>query len=58
MQKTIMDQTLFVKTTEANTENTFGEAVQTQYDRNLCEGFQVLVGNKQYDYGVRKCELV
>lgn len=34
------------------------DGVLVEYDENLCEGFQIRIGNKLYDYGIRKCELV
>ncbi|HKL80139.1 MAG TPA: hypothetical protein VJ888_06850 [Mobilitalea sp.] len=55
----IEDRQVQVKTTEKGEDySSLGTNIQTVHDTNLCEGFQILVGNKLYDYGVRKCELL
>ena len=57
MKRLINDKTIRIKTSEDNTADQ-PEGARLEYDGNLCEGFQIRVGNKLYDYGVRKCELI
>ena len=59
VQRKIKDRKLLVKTAEDNENyDGIGELLQTQYDKNLCEGIQIYVGNKLYDYGIRNYELI
>lgn len=59
MQKKINDKQIVIRTAEINENyNNLGENINTEYDKNLCEGFQILIGNKMYDYGVRRRELI
>jgi hypothetical protein len=59
MQRILNDRDILVKTAERNENfNDSGNNIHTQYDQSLCEGFQVFVGNKMYDYGIRKCVLI
>lgn len=59
VQRRIRDYKLYVNTAEKQVSfDTLGNSVQTRYDSNLCEGIQIYVGNRLYDYGIRKCELL
>lgn len=58
MQKKINDDTILVRS--ADIQNDYispDKSVRMVYDRNICEGFQVIVGNRLYDYGIREYEL-
>lgn len=59
VQRQIRDYTVYVNTAEKTESfNELGKLIQTRYDGNLCEGIQIYVGNRLYDYGIRKCELL
>jgi|GEM_PF-566994 len=58
MKKLIQDKTVYIKTSDEDNAGERPNGVIFEYDSNLCEGFQIRVGNKLYDYGVRKCELI
>lgn len=59
VQRRIKDYRLYVNTAEKQESfDSLGNSVQTRYDSNLCEGIQIYVGNRLYDYGIRKCELL
>jgi len=59
VQKEVNEKQIRVRTAEKNINySNLGESIKIEYDGNLCEGFQILTGNKLYDYGVRKCELL
>jgi hypothetical protein len=60
MQKKICDDTIRVKAAEMDESqlNIPDEELIREYDKNMCEGFQIVIGNKLYDYGIRKYELI
>lgn len=59
MQRLLLDKQCIVKTAHKEENyNGIGKWITTIYDENLCEGFQIQSGNRLYDYGVRRSELV
>lgn len=59
VQRLLLDRQLYVKTGEKNNSPKHPtDTIHFEYDEELCEGFQVLAGNKLYDYGVRRHELI
>lgn len=59
MHRLLLDKQCIVKTAHKDESfDNLGKWITTIYDENLCEGFQVLSGNRLYDYGVRRSELV
>lgn len=59
MQRKLHDVQICVKVTDKEKKTQgYGEIISVEYDHTLCEGFQVFVGNKMYDYGVCKYELI
>ncbi len=53
----IKDMRIRIKSSKDLSSVQLPEDVVFEYDRNLCEGFQICIGNKLYDYGIRRCEL-
>ena len=58
VQKECSDTIVKVLIPEKEGDYNFGDGVKTQYDMNLCEGFQIRTGTRLYDYGVRNNELI
>lgn len=58
MKKLSLDKSIRVLSTDETHSQGLPENVRFILDKNLCEGFQIRVGNKLYDYGIRKCELL
>ncbi len=59
VQLQLKDYRLYVKTGEkSDSFQELGDNINTEYDEELCEGFQVMLGSRLYDYGIRRCELV
>lgn len=59
MQRKLYDRQICVKVADEEhgvPEN--NELISVEFDETLVEGFQVYIGNKMYDYGVRRYELV
>lgn len=53
------DNVIHIKTSEMHEAFSIpGKISGTEYDGNICEGFQILCGNRLYDYGIRRFELI
>lgn len=58
MHKKICDDTILVRSADIqNYYSSPDKSIRMVYDRNICEGFQIIVGNRLYDYGIREYEL-
>ncbi|MGI6145495.1 MAG: hypothetical protein ACOYED_06980 [Peptococcia bacterium] len=52
------DQSIIVRTAYQDEDyHQLDGRIKTQYDRNLCEGLQVIMGNKLYDFAIHKREI-
>lgn len=59
VQKLLLDRQIYVRSGDKDMGSMYStEPFHFEYDEELCEGFQVLAGNKLYDYGVRRHELI
>lgn len=58
MKKLSLDRSIRVLTSDNINYDGVPDNVSFIQDKNLCEGFQIRVGNKLYDFGIRKCELL
>lgn len=58
LKKLSLDRSIRVLTSDNINYDGVPDNVSFIQDKNLCEGFQIRVGNKLYDFGIRKCELL
>ncbi len=58
LKKLSLDRSIRVITSDNINYDGVPDNVSFIQDKNLCEGFQIRVGNKLYDFGIRKCELL
>lgn len=59
VRKVMNDNRIRIKTSETYDMNdNKSKLITVEYDEGLCEGFQILQGNRLYDYGIRTSELV
>ncbi len=58
IQKKICDDTILVRSADIQRDYSSPDrSIRMVYDKNICEGFQIIVGNRLYDYGIREYEL-
>lgn len=58
LKRSSLDKSIRVLSGDNNQWEGLPENARFILDTNLCEGYQIRVGNKLYDYGIRKCELL
>lgn len=59
VRKQLSNKDIKVKVADIrNIQEDLNSDVKFELDTNLCEGFQIYVGNKIYDYGIQKSELL